>query len=43
MMLVGGVLLFIDLFLPWQDFDVGGLADEFGVDADVQRLARGRA
>ena len=33
MMLVGGVLLFIDLFLPWQDFDVGGLADEFGVDA----------
>ena len=33
LMLVGGVLLFIDLFLPWQDFDVGGLADEFGVDA----------
>ena len=33
MMLVGGVLLFIDLFFPWQDFDVGGLADEFGVDA----------
>jgi hypothetical protein len=32
-MLVGAVLLFIDLFLPWQDFDVGGLADEFGVDA----------
>ena len=33
MMLVGGVLLFIVLFFPWQDFDVGGLADEFGVDA----------
>jgi hypothetical protein len=33
LMLVGGVLLFIDLFFPWQDFDVGGLADEFGVDA----------
>ena len=33
LMLIGGVLLFIDLFLPWQDFDVGGLADEFGVDA----------
>ena len=32
-MLVGAVLLFIDLFLPWQDFDIGGLADEFGVDA----------
>jgi hypothetical protein len=32
-MLIGGVLLFIDLFLPWQDFDVGGLADELGVDA----------
>jgi hypothetical protein len=32
-MLVGAVLLLIDLFLPWQDFDVGGLADEFGVDA----------
>jgi hypothetical protein len=25
MMLVGGVLLFIDLFLPWQDFDIGDL------------------
>jgi hypothetical protein len=33
LMLIAGVLLFIDLFLPWQDFDVGGLADEFGVDA----------
>lgn len=33
MMLVGGVLLFIVLFFPWQDFDVGGLADELGVDA----------
>lgn len=33
LMLVGAVLLLIDLFLPWQDFDVGGLADEFGVDA----------
>ncbi|MGH3110769.1 MAG: hypothetical protein ACRDQT_07620 [Gaiellaceae bacterium] len=33
LMLVAGVLLFIDLFLPWQDFDVGGIADEFGVDA----------
>jgi hypothetical protein len=33
LMLVAGVLLLIDLFLPWQDFDVGGLADEFGVDA----------
>ncbi len=33
MMLVGGVLLLIDLFLPWQDFDVGGIADELGVDA----------
>lgn len=32
-MLVGAVLLLIDLFLPWQDFDVGGLADELGVDA----------
>jgi hypothetical protein len=32
-MLIGGVLLFIDLFFPWQDFDVGGLADELGVDA----------
>jgi len=33
LMLIGAVLLFIDLFLPWQDFDVGGLADELGVDA----------
>jgi hypothetical protein len=32
-MLIGAVLLLIDLFLPWQDFDIGGLADEFGVDA----------
>jgi hypothetical protein len=32
-MLAAGVLLFIDLFLPWQDFDLGGLADELGVDA----------
>jgi hypothetical protein len=32
-MLVSGVLLFISLFLPWQDFDVGGVAEEFGVDA----------
>ena len=33
LMLVGAVLLLIDLFLPWQDFDVGGIADELGVDA----------
>jgi hypothetical protein len=33
LMLIGGVLLFVDLFLPWQDFDVGGIADELGVDA----------
>jgi hypothetical protein len=33
LMLVGGVLLFIDLFFPWQDFDVGGIADDLGVDA----------
>jgi hypothetical protein len=33
LMLIAGVLLFIDLFLPWQDFDVGGIADELGVDA----------
>jgi hypothetical protein len=32
-MLVAGVLLLISLFLPWQDFDVGGIADELGVDA----------
>jgi hypothetical protein len=31
-MLVACVLLLIDLFLPWQDFDVGGIADELGVD-----------
>ena len=31
-MLVGGVLLFISLFLPWQDFG-GSIADELGVDA----------
>jgi len=31
-MLVGALLLFIDLFLPWQDFG-GGIADEFGIDA----------
>jgi hypothetical protein len=33
LMLVAGILLFISLFLPWQDFDVGGIADELGVDA----------
>jgi hypothetical protein len=33
LMLVGAVLLLIDLFLPWQDFDIGGIADDFGVDA----------
>jgi hypothetical protein len=33
LMLVGAALLFIDLFLPWQDFDIGGVADELGVDA----------
>ena len=33
LMLVGAVLLFIDLFFPWQDFDIGGIADELGVDA----------
>ena len=32
-MLIGAVLLLIDLFLPWQDFDIGGIADELGVDA----------
>jgi len=32
-MLVAGVLLFISLFLPWQDFDIGGIAEEFGIDA----------
>jgi len=34
-MLVGAVLLVIDLFLPWQDFDIGGFADELGVDVDA--------
>ena len=33
LMAVSALLLFIDLFLPWQDFNLGGLADEFGVDA----------
>lgn len=33
LMLVSAALLFIDLFLPWQDFDVGGIADDLGVDA----------
>jgi hypothetical protein len=33
LMLIGAVLLLIDLFLPWQDFDIGGIADELGVDA----------
>jgi len=33
MMLVGAVLLLIDLFLPWQNFDVGGVADALGIDA----------
>ena len=33
LMAVSALLLFICLFLPWQDFDIGGLADEFGVDA----------
>ena len=32
-MLVGAVLLFIDLFLPWQDFDTGGIAESLGIDA----------
>jgi hypothetical protein len=32
-MLVGGILLLIDTFLPWQDFDLGGVAEELGVDA----------
>jgi hypothetical protein len=31
-MLVSGVLLFISLFLPWQDFG-GDFADELGIDA----------
>jgi hypothetical protein len=29
-MLVGGVLLFIDLFLPWQDFNVGDIGQFSG-------------
>jgi hypothetical protein len=33
LMLIGGVLLFIDLFFPWQDFDFGGIAEEAGIDA----------
>jgi hypothetical protein len=33
LMLVGAVLLLIDLFLPWQDFNFGGVADALGVDA----------
>jgi hypothetical protein len=33
LMAIAAVLLFIDLFLPWQDFDIGGIADELGVDA----------
>ena len=32
-MLGAGVLLFISLFLPWQDFDVGNIAEELGIDA----------
>jgi hypothetical protein len=31
LMLVAGVLLFIDLFLPWQDF---GVSEAIGVDVD---------
>lgn len=31
-MLVAAVLLFIDLFLAWQDFG-GGIADDLGIDA----------
>jgi hypothetical protein len=31
LMLVAGVLLLIDLFLPWQDF---GISDELGIDVD---------
>lgn len=30
LMLVGAVLLFVDLFLPWQDFDVGDLGQFSG-------------
>jgi hypothetical protein len=32
-MLVGGVLLLIDLFLPWQDIGLGGIADELVDDS----------
>jgi hypothetical protein len=32
-MLGAGALLFLSLFLPWQDFDVGGIAESLGVDA----------
>ena len=32
-MLVGAVVLFIDLFLPWQDFDVRGIRESLGQDA----------
>jgi len=32
LMLIGGVLLFIDLFLPWQDFG-NEFSDAVGVDA----------
>ncbi len=35
LMLVGAVLLFIDLFLPWQDFDIGGVAESLGIDATL--------
>jgi hypothetical protein len=30
LMLVGAVLLFVDLFLPWQDFDIGDLGQFSG-------------
>ena len=33
LMLVGAVLLFISLFLPWQDFDTAGILEGTGVDA----------
>lgn len=33
LMLVGAVLLFISLFLPWQDFDTSGVAESLGLDA----------
>ena len=32
-MLVGAILLLITMFLPWQDFDEGGVADALGIDA----------